>query len=166
MDLGAVICTPRNPKCGQCPIADCCAAHAAGIEADLPRRAAKKAKPTRKGMAFWAMNTDGEVLIRRRIESGLLGGMMEIPSTEWREGGWTEKAALKSAPAEVDWRALTGIVRHTFTHFHLELTVQAAIVEKGAVSGGTWCLPERLGEHALPTVMKKLVIHALKGTSR
>jgi len=165
MDLGAVICTPRNPKCGQCPIADYCAAHAAGIEADLPRRAAKKAKPTRKGVAFWAVTKDGEVLIRRRIESGLLGGMMEIPSTEWREEGWTDSAALKSAPASAAWRPLTGIVRHTFTHFHLELSFQAAIVKKRAVKGGVWCPPERLGEHALPTVMKKVVAHALKGTA-
>jgi A/G-specific adenine glycosylase len=165
MDLGAVICTPHNPKCGQCPIADYCAAHAAGIEADLPRRAAKKAKPTRKGVAFWAVTKDGEVLIRRRIESGLLGGMMEIPSTEWREEGWTDSAALKSAPASAAWRPLTGIVRHTFTHFHLELSFQAAIVKKRAVKGGVWCPPERLGEHALPTVMKKVVAHALKGTA-
>ena len=164
MDLGAVICTPRNPRCGQCPIAECCSARVAGIAEELPRRAAKKAKPTRRGVAFWAVNPDGEVLIRRRIESGLLGGMMEIPSTGWREEGWTDEAALGSAPAAANWRPLIGIVRHTFTHFHLELSIQVAIVEKEVVPDGTWCLPERLGEHALPTVMKKIVAHALKGT--
>ena len=137
-----------------------------GIEAELPRRAAKKAKPTRKGVAFWTVTRDGEVLIRRRIESGLLGGMMEIPSTEWREEGWTDEAAEISAPVAADWRPLTGIVRHTFTHFHLELSLQAAIVEKGSIACGVWCLPERLGEHALPTVMKKIVAHALNGKSR
>ncbi len=163
MDLGAVICTPRNPRCGQCPIAECCSALAAGIAEELPRRAAKKARPTRRGVAFWAMTREGEVLIRRRVESGLLGGMMEIPSTEWREEGWSEIVAEKSAPAAADWRPMTGIVRHTFTHFHLELSIKAAMVEKRSVKDGIWCLPERLGEHALPTVMKKIVAHALKG---
>ena len=165
MDLGAVICTPRNPRCGQCPVSDFCTARSADIAGTLPRRAPKVVKPTRKGIAFWTLSASGEVLIRRRIESGLLGGMMEIPSTDWREEGWTIAAARQEAPVKADWRPLPGIVRHTFTHFHLELSVQAALVEKKAVAEGVWCLPERLGEHALPTVMKKLVAHALKASA-
>ena len=165
MDLGAVICTPRNPKCGQCPISDFCTARSAGIAETLPRRARKAVRPTRKGIAFWTLTASGEVLIRRRLERGLLGGMMEIPSTDWREEAWTSGAAQKMAPLKAEWRALPGIVRHTFTHFHLELSVHVAVVEKQTVADGVWCLPERLGEHALPTVMKKLVAHALKASA-
>ena len=97
MDLGAVICTPRNPGCGQCPVSDFCMALSAGIAETLPRRARKAAKPTRKGIAFWTLSASGEVLIRRRTESGLLGGMMEIPSTDWREEGlWSKNRRLRA----------------------------------------------------------------------
>ncbi|MBT5048525.1 MAG: A/G-specific adenine glycosylase [Rhodospirillaceae bacterium] len=161
MDLGATVCTPRKPACGRCPWAESCKAVASGIAETLPRRAPKKEKPTRKGVAFWAVSPEGRILLRRRPEKGLLGGMMEVPSTEWREDGWTHKAARSMAPLKADWTALPGQVRHTFTHFHLELEIFAAHVPP-THADGIWCLPDRFGEHALPTVMKKIVAHALK----
>ncbi len=164
MDLGATVCTPRNPKCLLCPISGVCDAHAAGNAETLPRRAAKATKPTRRGIAFWAVAPSGEILIRRRPEKGLLGGMMEIPSTGWREEGWSAAEAVTQAPAAGDWKSLPGIVRHTFTHFHLEMGVMAAEIKDGK-GDGVWCLPERLGEHALPTVMKKIASHAVRAVS-
>ena len=161
MDLGATVCTPRKPACSRCPWSRSCAAMAAGIAEELPRRAPKKEKPTRKGVAFWAVAPDGAILLRRRPEKGLLGGMMEVPSTEWREAGWTNSAARIAAPVSADWTALPGQVRHTFTHFHLELEIMAAHVEPNCV-GGVWSLPDRFGDHALPTVMKKIVTHVMK----
>jgi A/G-specific adenine glycosylase len=161
MDLGATICTVRNPACGRCPWSKSCAARAAGIAEDLPRRAPKAEKPTRKGVAFWTVAPDGAILLRRRPEKGLLGGMMEIPSTEWREEGWTAVAARRAAPMSADWTALPGQVRHTFTHFHLELEVMAARVDSNS-SDGVWTPPDCFGEHALPTVMKKIVAHVMK----
>ena len=161
MDLGATTCTPRGPSCARCPWRGDCAARGLGIAETLPRRAAKKDKPTRRGVAFWAVAPDGAVLLRRRPEKGLLGGMMEIPSTDWREDGWTKAAAGRAAPVRADWKKLPGVVRHSFTHFDLELEVFAANV-RPAHADGIWCLPDRLGEHALPTVMKKIVSHALK----
>ena len=158
MDLGATVCTVRNPACGRCPWSDSCAARAAGIAEKLPRRAPKKNKPTRKGVAFWAVAPDGAILLRRRPEKGLLGGMIEVPSTEWREAGWTQAAARRAAPVAADWTALPGLVTHTFTHFHLELEVLAAHVETHGADG-VWSLPDRFGEHALPTVMKKIIAH-------
>lgn len=159
MDLGATICSPRNPACAICPWRDFCAARSRGIEADLPRRAPKAQKPTRRGVAFWAVAPDGAVLLRRRIESGLLGGMMEVPSTEWHETGGDTAAAIAAAPVGADWQPVTGLVRHTFTHFHLELTVLAARVPKSAASavGGVWCPAGQFADYALPTVMKKVV---------
>ena len=161
MDLGATVCTPRKPACGRCPWEHACKAGALGIAETLPRRVPKKEKPTRKGVAFWAVSPEGKILLRRRPEKGLLGGMIEVPSTEWREDGWTPTAARKSAPVKADWIALPGHVRHTFTHFHLELEVLAAHVPH-VETDGIWCPPDRFGEHALPTVMKKIVAHALK----
>jgi len=161
MDLGATVCAPRNPACGRCPWSGSCAAKAAGIAEQLPRRAPKAEKPVRKGVAFWAVAPDGAILLRRRPEKGLLGGMMEVPSTDWREAGWTRAAARRAAPVAADWIALPGLVRHTFTHFHLELEVLAAHVESHAADG-VWSLPDNFGDHALPTVMKKIVAHVMK----
>jgi len=158
MDLGATVCTPRSPACGRCPWAAACRGRAEGIAAVLPRRAPKAARPIRHGVAFWTLRDDGAVLLRRRAERGLLGGMMEVPSTPWRARPWGDDEALALVPAEGRWRRLDGGIAHVFTHFRLELTVMTATVD-GPVSG-VWCAPGRLGDHALPTVMKKVAGHA------
>jgi A/G-specific adenine glycosylase len=160
MDLGATVCAPRAPKCKICPLADICAARAAGIAGELPRRSPKRARPLRRGVAFWAVARDGAVLLRRRPARGLLGGMMEVPSTDWRAEPWSERDALAAAPVPGKWRALPGIVRHGFTHFELELTVLAAQV-RGRGDVGLWCPLDRLGDMALPSLMRKLVRHVL-----
>lgn len=165
MDLGATVCTPRSPKCVICPLQSDCAGRAAGLQADLPRRKPKTPKPTRRGVVFWLEREDGAVFLRRREEKGLLGGMMEFPSTEWRE----ETPAMDEAPPGRPrgfpdagaWRALDGIVRHTFTHFHLELTVLTAKCDTRHAPEGIWLPPDRFGEAALPSVMKKVARHAL-----
>ena len=155
MDLGAAICTPRRPACGCCPWFSACVAGRAGNPDAYPIRLPRKAKPVRRGVAFWTVRADGCVLLRRRPENGLLGGMMEVPSTDWREGDWTLAEARHLAPANGRWRRLPGVVSHTFTHFHLELTV---LVGRGRAVGaaGVWCPPARFGDYALPTVMKKV----------
>ena len=159
MDLGATVCTPRKPRCMLCPWANACRAHSSGDAERLPLKRQKAARPTRHGVAFWAMREDGAILIRKRAAEGLLGGLMEVPATPWLEPRWSPAAALAHAPAEAEWRALDGSVGHTFTHFHLELSILVGVVT-GAAGEGIWVRPERLGEHALPTVMKKLVKHA------
>lgn len=162
MDLGATICTPRNPACGLCPWMDSCAARKQGIEASLPAKAEKAEKPTRHGLAFWTVRKDGAVLLRRRPPTGLLGGMMEIPSTTWREGGiWELDDARAEAPLAADWRLLPGLVRHTFTHFHLEVRLVAGRTGPNPLARGIWCPLDQLGDQALPTIMRKLVRHAL-----
>ena len=166
MDLGATLCTPQKPKCILCPWRHACRGRALGIAEQLPARRAKAERPVRRGVAFWAVRPDGAVLLRRRPEKGLLGGMMEVPSTEWREAPWDEAEARASAPVAAKWRALTGVVRHTFTHFHLELAVLAGEVRAGFSKGGQWVPLDALGEHALPTVMKKVVAHARLGPKR
>lgn len=161
MDLGATVCSPRSPACAICPWTGACEARRRGIAAELPRRAPKAERPTRRGVAFWIVAPDGSVLLRRRPESGLLGGMMEVPSTDWREAGWSEAAARGAAPVAAEWQPVRGLVRHTFTHFHLELTVLAARVAAtdgpNGLPEGVWCRPGGFGDYALPTVMKKVV---------
>jgi A/G-specific adenine glycosylase len=157
MDLGATICTPRRPRCILCPWRSCCAAAASGLAEELPLRGEKPERPLRRGVAFWLTRGDGAVLLRRRPEKGLLGGMTEIPSTPWRAAPWSLAEALQVAPASAAWSPLPGIVRHGFTHFLLELAVVAGI----GTADGIWSPVERLGDHALPTLMKKVARHAI-----
>jgi A/G-specific adenine glycosylase len=163
MDLGATVCTPTSPRCMVCPWQEACRARAAGDPESLPVKAPRGTKPMRRGVAFWAMREDGALLLRRRPQRGLLGGMAELPSTEWRNEAWTAEEALASAPFGADWRALPGGVVHVFTHFRLELTVLAARAPDGAEpGGGYWCPIERLAEEPLPSLMRKVVEHGFK----
>jgi A/G-specific adenine glycosylase len=157
MDLGATICTPRRPRCVLCPWRACCAATAAGVADAIPARTEKPDRPSRYGVAFWLTRDDGAVLLRRRPETGLLGGMTEIPSTPWRNEPWTLDQAIEIAPAIADWAQLPGTVRHGFTHFRLEL----AIIAGNGEADGMWSQVDRLDEHALPTLMKKVARHAV-----
>ena len=163
MDLGALVCVPRTPDCRSCPVRSFCRAAETGIAATLPRREEKAARPRRRSVAFFITRPDGAFLLRRRAESGLLGGMMEIPSTPWieaAEGAGTGWRAC--APARARWRHTGKRIGHTFTHFHLEIeivagSVTAATARRLADQGGVWCRPGEVGRHALPTVMKKII---------
>lgn len=158
MDLGATLCSPRKPACSLCPWTEECAAASRGIAEALPVKPPKKAKPTRYGAAFWLTDSKGHVLLRTRPPKGLLGGMDEIPGTEWvDQRGSTH---TQSAPAQADWQLLPGTVTHVFTHFALELTVYAAQTSARGKAEGDWVPLEALSQRALPTVMRKVVAHA------
>jgi A/G-specific adenine glycosylase len=168
MDLGATICTPRKPRCVLCPWREDCAARAGGFAEDLPVAAGKPARPLRRGVVFWLTRADGAVLLRRRPESGLLGGMIEVPSTPWREAVWRDEEALTAAPAPVVWTRLPGTVRHGFTHFPLELAVFAGATDAPPnLPWSIWARPGQFKDYAFPTLTKKVVKHALSvlGTS-
>jgi A/G-specific adenine glycosylase len=160
MDLGATICTPRAPRCLACPWAEACIARRQGIAERLPRRLPKRARPQRHGVAFVLTDAGGAVLLRRRPERGLLGGLMEVPSTEWRERAFATQEAAAAAPAPAEWRALAEPVRHVFTHFELALAVWQAECGARPPVDGVWCPAERLSDRALPTVMRKVLRHA------
>jgi A/G-specific adenine glycosylase len=133
----------------------------------LPRRAPKAERPQRYGVAYWATRPDGAVLLRRRPDRGLLGGMIGVPTSDWLDTAPDPRAY---APFAADWRVLPGAVQHGFTHFRLELTVVAAPLAVDApVRPGVddiWALPDSLGRHALPTLMRKIVRHAFAHTGR
>lgn len=167
MDLGATICTPRKPSCLVCPVQTDCAANAKGIASSLPLRLEKAERPLRVGIAFVALREDGHVLLRRRTEAGLLGGMLEVPSTEWADLLPPVDEALRTAPLRADWWSVRGTVTHTFTHFRLELVVYRAIVPADATLT-FWAEPDRcrwvarrdLDTAALPSLMRKVVAHS------
>ena len=163
MDLGAGVCTTGTPHCGVCPLAEMCRANASGTAHLYPKTAPKKPTPTRHGWAFWTHDIRGRVLLRRRPETGLLGGMMEFPSTRWTEIPLGLSAAIAAAPVKADWRPLPGLVRHAFTHFHLELRLLAGEARGGGLGPRhVWSAPDNFGNHALPTLMKKVARHALR----
>jgi A/G-specific adenine glycosylase len=160
MDLGATICTPKRPACSLCPWMAPCQARAAGLQESFPRKVAKNTGRLRKGAAFVAVRSDGAVLLRTRPPSGLLGGMAEVPSSAW-EADYDLSRALADAPVSAEWRRLPGLVRHTFTHFPLELTVLVAeLGDAPPPEGMRWTARKGLEREALPGVMRKVLAHA------
>ena len=153
---------PKKPVCSLCPLSGECKAEVKGNAGNLPNRVPKKKKPTRVGTIFWLSNDKGEILLRRRPEKGLLGGMVELPSSDWQENSLTQKKTFFDAPEKIIWKILPGRVRHTFTHFHLELEIATGQCIKPELIKGIWSNASDFGNYALPTVMKKVVAHALK----
>jgi A/G-specific adenine glycosylase len=151
MDLGATVCTPRSPKCEVCPWAYGCAAKEAGIAADLPRKTPKKKVPTRVGVVYLARRGDGAVLLERRADKGLLGGMLGWPGSEW-----AIEQGPHSAPIDAEWVTLNTPVRHTFTHFHLELTILVTNDATGTAQIGRFYDIVDFEPTDLPTVMRKV----------
>ena len=151
MDLGATICTPRNPACGICPWRAPCAARIAGTAPELPRKMPKKAKPTRYGVVYLGQRSDGAWLVETRPDTGLLGGMMGWPGSDW-----TEDTPGEAPPCVASWQDLGGEVRHTFTHFHLILQVKTAELPMDAVPDRGFFLEKHAFKPSdLPTVMRK-----------
>jgi len=161
MDLGAGICAPRKPKCVLCPLHPGCQASARGIEELLPAKTPKRFRPVRRGAAFIASDVNGAVLLLRRPDQGLLGGMLQPPLGPWTNAFPTSAEIRKQAPAPVCWRKRPGCVRHAFTHFVLEIEVYVATLEGRAANGAIWISPDRLNEAALPTVMRKIIAYGL-----
>jgi A/G-specific adenine glycosylase len=158
-DLGATLCTPRAPVCALCPWRGDCAAQRQGLQAELPRKVPKAARPLRHGTHFLVTDAAGGVLLRRRPPRGLLGGMLEIPGTPWRDAPWEEAEAAAHAPLPgLDWRRVPGVARHGFTHFELEMVLFAAEVPSlDAPPDGMETRPLAEAPAALPTVMRRLL---------
>lgn len=168
MDLGATVCTPRKPRCAICPLAGACAGR--DMAEALPRRRVRKTPPLRRGVAFWITRADGAVLLRRRPERGLLGGMTEIPSSAWRElphlpSGAALKPFLAEAPVAGRAAVTCAPVSHVFSHFRLELAV-TRLRWAGKARGAAlpddcfWCPPEEIDGQALPGLMRKIATSA------
>src|SRR5215470_3428986 len=164
MDLGATICTPKTPACALCPWTATCAARRRGDPETFPVKAPKKQGRLRRGAAFVVLRSDGFVLVRSRPPTGLLGGMTEVPTTQWThdfDGG--AELGPRLGCMRPKWRRVGGVVTHTFTHFPLELVVYVAEVSAHAAAppGARWVHHADLRGEALPNVMRKVLAHAL-----
>jgi A/G-specific adenine glycosylase len=144
MDLGATVCRPSKPQCGDCPLRPDCAAFASGAPESFPARRPRAARPHKFGVAFW-IERNGHVWLVRRPSKGLLGGMAALPGSEWSE----------ARPERVN---SLGCVRHVFTHFSLELSV---VPRAGAEGEGWWQPLDHLGTAGLPTLYRKAAELAL-----
>ncbi|WP_408639206.1 A/G-specific adenine glycosylase [Roseococcus microcysteis] len=155
-DLGATICTPRNPACALCPWREACRGFALGLASSLPRKAPKAARTELHGVHFALLDGEGRLLLQRRPESGLLGGMLALPGTPWRATPWTAEEASPHVPlAGVNWRPLPGEARHGFTHRDLTMTLWAARASR--LPEGAESLPLEEAPRHLPSAMKKLL---------
>jgi len=156
MDLGATVCTPRRPACALCPWMRPCQARERGLQEELPRKAAKAARGALHGVHFLLRDATGRVLLRRRPEGGLLGGMLEIPGTPWRERPWKRAEALPHAPdPSLPWRALPGEARHGFSH--RDLTMRLWVAEVEALPPGAVAMGRAEAERHLPTAIRRLL---------
>ena len=155
MDLGATICTPRSANCLICPWTDYCKGRKLGIAESLPRKLPKAKIPTRVGTVFWVERNDGFILLRRRPQKGLLGGMMEVPSTPWE----AKQQRDAEPPITAKWKKLSVVVEHTFTHFHLQLRVWKTTTNDKSLPDGdySWVHKHELEHEALPSLMRKVV---------
>jgi A/G-specific adenine glycosylase len=128
MDIGAGICTPKNPSCGLCPVQEFCKAYAEGTSDKYPVKAAKKAVPIRHGDVYWIQDKAGNVVFQKRSDKRMLGGMMGLPTTDWDLNMSKVVAESPNIPKILPEMMRIGNVYHVFTHFRLELTVWAATV--------------------------------------
>lgn len=155
MDLGATVCTPRSPTCSLCPWRGACRAHAIGIAAELPRKKAKPQRPTRHGVAFVVQRSDGAVLVERRPDNGLLGGMIGPVCTPWTETPPDADTLDTMAPIRARFTLAPMTARHVFTHFALELSVQVARVGAQAKPLRGTFLPAGEARRSAPTALRK-----------
>jgi len=150
MDLGATVCRPKAPLCDRCPLAADCAAFAGGVPETYPRKTAKAERPRRHGAAFVIVR-NGQIALVTRPPRGLLGGMLALPTTDWRATPWTDAEIAAAAPVDANWRP-AGEIEHTFTHFALTLRVWRCETDRD-VADAEWSSRDALG--ALPSVFLK-----------
>jgi A/G-specific adenine glycosylase len=158
MDLGATICTPRRPACALCPWQQACLACKAGTQDGFPRKLPKKESPLRRGVAFVILRDDKALLLRTRAPKGLLGGMAEVPTSDW-SATHDLASSLAQAPFGANWLTANTAVRHVFTHFPLELTVLAARLpaSTAAPEGARFTRLAALGDEPLSSLMQKVI---------
>lgn len=156
MDLGAVVCRPKSPTCGRCPVAFACRALATGEPARYPLKTKKADRPRRRGLAWVMRDAAGRVALARRPDRGLLGGMLGLPTSDWGD------APDDAPPVAADWRE-AGAIEHVFTHFSLTLDVRAAVIGDlaGVAADDVVWTPVEEALSALPTVFRKALERGL-----
>lgn len=169
MDLGATVCTPKSPDCPHCPLLKLCQARKHGIEASLPARIKPAARPLRQALVFVLEDEQKRLWLRRRPEKGLLGGMIEFPSTPWQDSALPNLPKLPDLPdalslldiphlpAASQWHASQTVIKHVFTHFELRLTLVWAQTRQNKKPEGLWLSAAEATDKALPSLMVKVL---------
>lgn len=165
MDLGAGVCIAKTPRCALCPVSHLCAAKEQEIAATLPKKEKKKPKPQKFGFIYWVENEKGQILLHRRPDKGLLGGMLALPTSEWIDQ--KQKSVLKdiSLKNTQSFGGKAVSIHHSFTHFDLELHLKtASAFNQGFESDDTynWHDKASVKPSQFPTVFKKAVNLFLK----
>ena len=151
MDHGATVCIPQKPRCGICPVTDFCNAYKQGIQNQLPAKPVKSVKPQRSGMAYWLETKDGEVLLERRSETRMLGGMIGFPTSGWdnKEPSYLPKRSEKGLE-------YIGDVYHSFTHFDLKLEIWRGVLNRTDIKDNIVLKKADIISAGLPSVFKKI----------
>ena len=172
MELGATICTPRSPQCPRCPVAEYCAARAAGTQEQRAARKAAKPLP-HEDVAVAVVERDGRFLLVRRPVDVRLGGMWEFPGALRQRGETTgaaaERGVREGLGVEVRAGEEIGLVQHSFSHLRTGYhAVRCAWIGGEARPIGwdasVWATAEELGNYALPVAQKKIAELALEQT--
>ena len=164
MELGAMICLPRKPRCAECPATEWCAAYVAGTQEERPRP--RKAKPLPvENHAVAIIERDGRYLLRKRPVNARLGGLWEFPGTLLREGESPAEAARRGVGEDlgisVEGGEAMAVVTHVFTHVKVAYSVVPCAVVRPAcgrpgADATSWVALSELGGYALPTAQKKI----------
>ena len=165
MDLGALVCLPRKPRCSVCPYQQWCRAYKQNRQTDYPYRTPKKKRPHRYAVFFWIENGQGHYWLEKRPETGLLAGLMICPSTPWRNKAWGKTDWHSYGDKKQKWHVLDGQVEHVFTHFTLHVTVACTLAcgrVEGRSSQGVWVEHGKEKGYALSTLMRKVIAHKYK----
>ncbi|HVO30475.1 MAG TPA: A/G-specific adenine glycosylase [bacterium] len=164
MELGATVCTPAKPRCDTCPIAKTCLARERGTADEIPATPPKAKRPHRQIDAAFVQR-NGAILLVRRPDEGLLGGLWELPSAE-RDG--SPGSAAERALAEIGLRADLGeklaSVDHAFSHFDMTLEAFACETEGKLARGirAEFVARERLAEYGVGAATKRAIEAALE----
>lgn len=175
MDLGATICVRSNPDCAKCPFSHCCVALTTGRISELPVRKTKKPSPLKK-VIMLVLEYDGQILLEKRPEFGIWGGLYSLP--EWEDAGGDlmnhedEMKSLKTYVSSfgnaVSMAFLEPFV-HVFSHFRLLITpCVVALSERNmgaAEDSCVWYDFELLDEAPLPAPVRKLLNDACRQKS-
>lgn len=170
MDLGAGTCTPRKPDCLLCPLRGSCGALKKGLAEVLPYKEKRKSKPTRRAWAYVLLDKRAQdsqaarVYLRRRLQKGMLGGMLEVPSGPWEEVGPNHDPTWQGL---LPWRPLKERARHSFSHFDFEISICVGKLSEmsdkelfdnlSIKEEGQWVSLRDLDHKALPTAMMKIL---------
>ncbi len=157
MDLGSMICKPKNPLCTECPLSKNCRAYKEKRAEELPKRKPKSIKPTLHANVYLIENAQGELLIEKRPDKGLLANLKVFPTSSWADS--IDKSETCDFLSQIHAESLNKRIKHTFTHFHLYLTIHRGSIQENThlSDNQEWVAPKDLAKHALPTLMKKVI---------